>query len=79
MFIFTPFDVIQTGCTALHFAAENGHLKTVEFLLIVGATDHPDKVHTVESLNKGHLCTEYLIPYLEVVLYWEVLQKHHVY
>ena len=44
MFIATLFDVLQTGSTALHFAAGNGHLKTVEFLQSVGATDHPNKV-----------------------------------
>ena len=44
LFIATSYDVLQTGSTALHFAAENGHLKTVEFLLIVGVTDHPKKV-----------------------------------
>ena len=47
MLIAISFDVLQTGCTALHFAAENGHFKTVEFLLIVGAMDHPNKVYAV--------------------------------
>ena len=51
MFITSSFDVLQTGSTALHLAAENGHLKTVEFLLIVAAMDHPDKVYTVEPLK----------------------------
>ena len=59
MFISVSFDVSQTGSTALHFAAENCHLKTVEFLLIVGATDHPNEVQW-----KRHLCTEGLVPYL---------------
>ena len=45
MFIATSFDVLQTGSTALHFAVGNGHFKTVEFLLIVGAMDHPNKVY----------------------------------
>ena len=31
--------------------------------------------HTVEPLNKGHLRTEGIVPYSEVVLYWEVLYK----
>ena len=30
---------------------------------------------TVEPLNKGHLCTEGIVPYSEVVPYWEVSQK----
>ena len=63
MFIAISFDVLQTGSTALHFAAQNGHLKTVKFLLIVGATDYHDKVNTVEPLNKGRLRTEGLVPY----------------
>ena len=69
MFISVSFDVSQTGSTALHFAAENGHLKTVEFLLIVGAIDHPNEVQW-----KRHLCTEGLVPNLlrgspETVMY----------
>ena len=44
MLMATSFDVLQTGSTALYFGAENGHFKTVEFLLIVGAVDHPNKV-----------------------------------
>ena len=31
--------------------------------------------NTVEPLNKGHLRTEGIVPYSEVVPYWEVLQK----
>ena len=27
--------------------------------------------YTVEPLNKGHLCTEGIVPYSEVVPYWE--------
>ena len=30
---------------------------------------------TVEPLNKGHLRTEGIVPYSEVVPYWEVFQK----
>ena len=29
----------------------------------------------MEPLNKGHLRTEGIVPYLEVVPYWEVSQK----
>ena len=31
--------------------------------------------HTVEPLNKGHIRTEGIVPYSEVVPYWEVSQK----
>ena len=31
--------------------------------------------YTVEPLNKGHLRTEVIVPYSEVVPYWEVSQK----
>ena len=31
--------------------------------------------YTVEPLNKGHHRTEGIVPYLEVVPYWEVSQK----
>ena len=30
---------------------------------------------TVEPLNKGHLRTEGIVPYSEVVPYWEIFQK----
>ena len=33
------------------------------------------KGYTVEPLNKGHLRTEGIVPYSEVVPYWEVFQK----
>ena len=29
----------------------------------------------MEPHNKGHLCTEGIVPYSEVVPYWEVSQK----
>ena len=32
-------------------------------------------LYTVEPLNKGHLRTEGIVPYSEVVPYWEVSQK----
>ena len=32
-------------------------------------------LYTVEPLNKGHLHTEDIVPYLEVVPYWGVLHK----
>ena len=31
--------------------------------------------NTMEPLNKGHLRTEAIVPYSEVVPYWEVFQK----
>ena len=34
-----------------------------------------DSKITVEPLNKGHLRTEGIVPYSEVVPYWEVFQK----
>ena len=33
---------------------------------------------TVEPLNKGHLRTEGIVPYSEVVPYWEFFQKNDV-
>ena len=42
---------------------------------------YPCHPYTVEPLSKGHLCTEGIVPYSELVLYWEVFQKktsnHH--
>ena len=35
----------QTGSTALHYAAGNGHSEIVKVLLGAGATDSPDKVY----------------------------------
>ena len=32
----------------------------------------------MEPLNKGHLCTEGIVPYSEVVPYWEVFQNNDV-
>ena len=44
-------------------------------LLILNSRGQPTNVYTVEPLNKGHLRTEGIVPYLEVVPYWEVLHK----
>ena len=35
-------------------------------------------MYTVEPLNKGHLRTEGIVPYSEVVPYWEVFQNNDV-
>ena len=39
------------------------------------ASESQRKAGTVEPLNKGHFRTEAIVPYSEVVPYWEVFQK----
>ena len=44
--------------------------------MISTSTDHTHmRGNTVKPLKKGHLRTEGIVPYSEVVPYWEVFQK----
>ena len=49
-------------------------MEDIKMLVIVGENAAPIAV-TVEPLNKGHLRTVDIVPYSEVVPYWEIFQK----
>ena len=52
MLMYKPIDPVQNGSTALHVAANNGHLKVVEMLLAAKCqVDLQDKVSVSASLS----------------------------